>query len=248
MRRKLVLLVVGALALGSVLVASPPSSAAPPTPGPTVFVGQLTPDAARPAVRHRAGPRQCRLPRPGRATRCSVEVVLTRLQAAKLTALGLPLTEKRVAGTTASRRMNQQAANGYEVYRSYSEAGGIRDEFRQLARDYPRLTKLVTIGKTVQGQDIVAMKVTRDARSLPDGRRPAVLYSSAQHAREWITPEMNRRLLRYVLEGYATTARHPSDRRHPRALVRPGRQPRRLRLHLHRGQPALAEEPARQRR
>ena len=136
----------------------------------------------------------------------AVEVVLTRLQAGKLTALGLPLTEKRVAGTTASRRMNQQAANGYEVYRSYSEAGGISDEFRQLARDYPRLTKLVTIGKTVQGQDILAMKVTRDARSLPDGRRPAVLYSSAQHAREWITPEMNRRLLHYVLEGYATAA------------------------------------------
>ena len=50
------------------------------------------------------------------------------------------------------------------------------------------------------------MKVTRDARTLPDGRRPAVLYSSAQHAREWITPEMNRRLLRYLLEGYASTA------------------------------------------
>ncbi len=33
-----------------------------------------------------------------------------------------------------------------------------------------------------------------------------MLYSSAQHAREWITPEMNRRLLRHVLEGYATTA------------------------------------------
>ena len=27
-----------------------------------------------------------------------------------------------------------------------------------------------------------------------------MLYSSAQHAREWITPEMNRRLLRYYLE------------------------------------------------
>ena len=205
MRRKLVLLVVGALALGSVLVASPPSSAAPPTAGPTVFVGQLTPDQL--AQLSDTGLDHGSVVSKGQVgDKVAVEVVLTRLQAGKLTALGLPLTEKRVAGTTASRRMNQQAANGYEVYRSYSEAGGIRDEFRQLARDYPRLTKLVTIGKTVQGQDIVAMKVTRDARSLRDGQRPAVLYSSAQHAREWITPEMNRRLLHYVLEGYATTA------------------------------------------
>ena len=31
-----------------------------------------------------------------------------------------------------------------------------------------------------------------------------MLYSAAQHAREWITPEMNRRLLHYVIDGYAS--------------------------------------------
>ena len=30
--------------------------------------------------------------------------------------------------------------------------------------------------------------MTKDANRLRDGKRPAVLYSSAQHAREWITP------------------------------------------------------------
>ncbi|MGH3925590.1 MAG: M14 family metallopeptidase, partial [Pseudonocardiaceae bacterium] len=47
-----------------------------------------------------------------------------------------------------------------------------------------------------------ALKVTKDATKLKDGRRPAVLYASAQHAREWITPEMTRRLMHYVLDGY----------------------------------------------
>ena len=37
-----------------------------------------------------------------------------------------------------------------------------------------------------------------------DGRKPAVLYLGAQHAREWITPEMNRRLMHYFLDGYNT--------------------------------------------
>jgi len=60
----------------------------------------------------------------------------------------------------------------------------------------------VVIGKSVQGKDIIALKVTKDANRLRDGRRPAVLYSSAQHAREWITPEMNRRLLHYYLDNY----------------------------------------------
>ncbi len=51
--------------------------------------------------------------------------------------------------------------------------------------------------------------MTRGARQVRDGARPAVLYSAAQHAREWITPEMNRRLLHHVVDGYATDARDP---------------------------------------
>src|SRR6185436_13166681 len=62
------------------------------------------------------------------------------------------------------------------------------------------------IGKTVQGKNILAMKVTKNAAQVQDGSRPSVLYSSTQHAREWITTEMNRRLLHYYLERYATDA------------------------------------------
>jgi hypothetical protein len=60
------------------------------------------------------------------------------------------------------------------------------------------------IGRSVQGQDILAFKVTEDAAEVRDGRRPAVLYSSAQHAREWITPEMTRRLMHHLVDGYDT--------------------------------------------
>ena len=60
------------------------------------------------------------------------------------------------------------------------------------------------IGETVNGQEILALKVTKDASELKDGKRPAVLYASAQHAREWITPEMTRRLMHHVLDSYGT--------------------------------------------
>jgi hypothetical protein len=60
------------------------------------------------------------------------------------------------------------------------------------------------IGHSVQGQEILAFKVTQNARQVPDGHRPSVLYNSAQHAREWITPEMTRRLMRYVVDGYSS--------------------------------------------
>ena len=51
-------------------------------------------------------------------------------------------------------------------------------------------------------REIVALKVTKNARTIADGSRPAVLYSSLQHAREWISGEVNLRLLQYLVDNY----------------------------------------------
>nr|WP_231127440.1 M14 family metallopeptidase [Motilibacter aurantiacus] len=74
----------------------------------------------------------------------------------------------------------------------------------QQAAAHPRITKLVSIGRSVKGQDIVAVKVGRNASTRPDGSEPTTIFLGAQHAREWITPEMIRRLLDHVLTGYDT--------------------------------------------
>ena len=203
MRRTSVVLAIGAM-LAGLLAAAPAAAVAAQAsdPGPTVYVGQLT---ARQLMalgdagvdRHDITTR-----RGAAAGKVAVEVVLTRGQAAKLNSRGFGLTEKRVDGAAVSQRLEQQAASGYTVFRSYGEPGGIKDELVAISRQYPQLTKLVRIGRSVRGQDILAVKVTKDARKVADGKRPSVLYSSTQHAREWITPEMNRRLLRWFLERY----------------------------------------------
>lgn len=105
-------------------------------------------------------------------------------------------------GRTSTRSAQIEADNGFEVWRSFSEPGGIRDEIVALADEYPDLLKLRSIGTSINGQDILALKLTRDANRVRDGHRPAVLYSSMQHAREWITVETNRRLLHHFLDGY----------------------------------------------
>src|SRR4029453_13168316 len=96
----------------------------------------------------------------------------------------------------------EQAASGYTVFRSWDEQGGIRDELYDIASKNPQIVKLEVLGKTYQGREIIALKVTQGARGIPDGTRPAVLYSSLQHAREWISTEVNRRLLHYWVDGY----------------------------------------------
>ncbi|TDB77803.1 M14 family metallopeptidase [Micromonospora sp. KC723] len=133
-----------------------------------------------------------------------VETVLSRREAARLAGQGVRLEVKKVRGKPASQALREQAAAGWSAFRSYSEPGGLRDEITATVARYPKLAKLETIGRSVQGKPILAVKVTKNARTLPDGKRPAVLYGSAQHAREWITPEMTRRLLHHVLDSYGT--------------------------------------------
>ena len=138
----------------------------------------------------------------GSATK--VETVLTERQAARLASKGVKLEIKRIGGKTSSQVLREQAAAGWTAYRSYSEPGGIRDEIAAVAARYPSLTKVVTIGRTVQGKPILAIKVTKNAKQTRDGSRPSTLYMGAQHAREWITVEMTRRLLHRVVDNYGT--------------------------------------------
>ena len=131
------------------------------------------------------------------------DVVLTNAQRAKLAASGVKVRLKRNRrGRTVSAQAAAQAVGGYNVYRSWDEPGGIRDELYRVARNNPDVVKLKVLGESVQGRELIALKVTRSARQRRDGSRPAVLYSSNQHAREWISLEVNRRLLHYFVDGW----------------------------------------------
>jgi hypothetical protein len=103
-------------------------------------------------------------------------------------------------GKTSRQRALAQAAAGFTVWRSWDQAGGIRDELYDVAKKDAGFVKLVVLGKTDQGREIIALKVTQGAKGQKDGSRPAAMFMSNQHAREWISVEVNRRLLRWVLD------------------------------------------------
>ncbi|MFJ6918991.1 M14 family zinc carboxypeptidase [Streptomyces sp. NPDC101133] len=134
---------------------------------------------------------------PDRGT-AAVELYLTEKQAGTLEEQGVDLTEHTLSAQ--SEKRVESAADG--VFRPYSGSGGLREEILRTARENPGLTKVVSIGKTVNGQDILALKLTKHAKKSRDGSKPAVLYMSNQHAREWITPEMTRRLMHHYLDNY----------------------------------------------
>ncbi len=129
-----------------------------------------------------------------------VEVILSGDQAAQLNAIGAELEPKQQA----QRRAAQAQPT---VFRPYLGEGGLQEELEQQAAAHPTISELVVIGQTVNGTDITAVRVTKNPSKVKDGKRPATVFTGAQHAREWITPEMIRRLLDDVLNGYGSDPR-----------------------------------------
>jgi hypothetical protein len=194
-----------ALAVISTVALSTPGSARPPSDPAAgrdaleVYVGSLTPDQLELLSAVGVDRHELDTATPAGTGAVAVEAILSHRQADRLTAQGVPLTVKKTTPALRAR-----AAAEPTVFRQYNTPGGLREELAATAKSFPKLAKLVTIGHSLRGVPIQAVKVTKNARSLPDGRRPAVLYLGAQHAREWITPEMNRRLMHHVLDGYGT--------------------------------------------
>ena len=77
-----------------------------------------------------------------------VETIITGAQAAELRRDGVELAPKEIDGKTVAERATLMAADGHEVFRKYSGAGGLKEEFEEIADDNRRIAKLVSIGET----------------------------------------------------------------------------------------------------
>jgi hypothetical protein len=146
--------------------------------------------------------------RTGFAGRPEVDLVLTGRQRAALERPGLSLTLARnTRGETALEAAARQAAEGYRVWRPFAGPGGIEDELWRIASEHPGIVELTELGRSVRGQPILGLRVSRRESGVdagPVAGRPAVLFCSLQHAREWISVEVNRRLLHHFVDRYGT--------------------------------------------
>jgi zinc carboxypeptidase/immune inhibitor InhA-like protein len=151
----------------------------------------------------------------GRRGNGVVEVYGTSAQLKKFAA-GENVKVTRVAKGASGKQARARAAQAspytgsdaqWTVWTRYDRVPG--DGKEQYLEQYDRLAqksivKREVIGKTYLGRDIVALKVTKNAKHTRDNSRPAVLYNALQHAREWLAGETCRRSLDYFVDGYGT--------------------------------------------
>ena len=133
-----------------------------------------------------------------------VEVVVSGEQADELADQGVELEPKQIDGETAAELSTARLADGTTVFRRTAAPAASRRSTNRSPPPIPTSPSWSSSARRCKGQDIVALKVTKNAQQTADGRRPATLFSAAQHAREWITPEMVRRLTHHVVDGYGS--------------------------------------------
>jgi hypothetical protein len=86
---------------------------------------------------------------------------------------------------------------GTTEYHSYDETV---TELNQIATDHLSITKLISIGKSYEGRDIWAMKVSDNPEIEED--EPEVFFNGNHHAREWLTIEVCLYILNYLTDNY----------------------------------------------
>ncbi|MFF9977569.1 M14 family metallopeptidase [Streptomyces erythrochromogenes] len=135
----------------------------------------------------------------------TVVVSADTMQAKKLKALGYKLTalpgppDRSLPGIAASP-MDFPSADS--KYHNYAEATA---EINTLVAQYPAIASKRVIGKSYQGRDLLAIKISDNVAT--DESEPEVLFTAHQHAREHLTVEMALYLLKEFTSKYGTDSR-----------------------------------------
>ena len=160
-----------------------------------------------------------------------VEVILHgKSDAAKLRAAGFTwrVEDADLAATMRTARTADQAyaasvaesglPSGSTGYRTLDE---INAELDQLAKDYPKLVRKITLpNASVEGRPVRGIEITTNAANIDDGK-PVFLMMGAHHAREWPSVEHSMEFAYDLLTNHGSDARTTTIVTNSRTIIVP---------------------------
>lgn len=84
--------------------------------------------------------------------------------------------------------------------KEYKSPEEIADFIQEMSGRYPEITSVKSIGKSLEGRDIWAIKISDNAKL--DEKEPTILVNGMHHAREVMTPEITTDMIEYLLSNY----------------------------------------------
>lgn len=91
-----------------------------------------------------------------------------------------------------------EASPHKHVYHTYEQ---ISSELSALAEKYPDKAEKVSLGKTHEGREIWALRVSNNVKSDETANKPGLVVTGLHHAREWATSEVPTNAARATLES-----------------------------------------------
>lgn len=86
----------------------------------------------------------------------------------------------------------------------YKNPDEIEDFINEVHAKYPDITEVKSIGKSLEGRDIWAIKISDNAKV--DEKEPVILVNGMHHAREVMTPEITTDMVDYLTSKYGQDA------------------------------------------
>lgn len=92
---------------------------------------------------------------------------------------------------------------GILTFTAYRTPAQVETDLNLLATTYPALTKITSIGNSIQGRQIKVLKIS-STPNINDNKKGDVVFLALHHAREWLTVEMAMYLADELLARYST--------------------------------------------
>lgn len=125
----------------------------------------------------------------------AVTFLATPHDIAKVKALGVPVT------VTALPKGARNFPNADKAYHTYQQT---TDALNKIAKDHPDIAQIVSIGKSVEGRDLLAIRLSGETQH---DVLPTAIFMGCHHAREHLSVEVPLMLAQYLADHYAGDAR-----------------------------------------
>ncbi|KAK3913462.1 Carboxypeptidase B [Frankliniella fusca] len=106
------------------------------------------------------------------------------------------MVEREAREQARARALLREDANSSVRFDTYMRHGEIEEYLKELAVKYPSLVTLQSVGKSYEGREMTAIRVSLSGGSSPR----AVLVDAGIHAREWIAPATALYLINRLVE------------------------------------------------
>ena len=96
------------------------------------------------------------------------------------------------------------------TYTNYRSNNQVKAALETLHSNYPTMTSVTSIGKSIEGRDIWALKISKNP-AVDDPKKGDVIYVGLHHAREWVTVEVCLFIADEMLANYSTNTQLKAD-------------------------------------